>query len=129
MTAVTDLPGTTVTITYHNEEIELLERAWWSVAQQTVKPVEILVVDDGSDKPLAGRWKPATDSYPTRVISITNRGLPAARNCGLMLTRTVGWIPLDSDDWLAPEFIQKTYPLLEVGADMAYRATGARPNS
>jgi cellulose synthase/poly-beta-1,6-N-acetylglucosamine synthase-like glycosyltransferase len=111
-------PGVTVCITYHDEELELLERAWWSVAAQTVKPTEIIVVDDGSEKPLKGRWQPATDSHPTRVVGVTNRGLPAARNVGLMLATCEGFLPLDCDDRLAPSYIEKTLPLLLNGADV-----------
>ena len=110
--------GVTVCITYHNEENELLERAWWSAAQQAVKPYEIIVVDDGSDKPLAERWSPATETYPTRIVTITNRGLPAARNTGLMLAKGVGFLPLDADDWLDPTYIEKTLELLFDGADV-----------
>lgn len=110
--------GVSVCITYHEEPLETLERAWWSVAAQTRKPLEIIVVDDGSSEPLVGRWEPATESYPTRVVSVTNRGLPAARNCGLMLAKGIGFLPLDADDWLAPEYIEKTLPLLLDGADV-----------
>ena len=110
--------GVSVCLTYHEEEIELLERAWWSVAAQTVKPLEIIVIDDGSREPLQGRWTPATDSYPTRVVSITNRGLAAARNAGVMLAKGIGFLPLDCDDWLATTYIEKTLELLLAGADV-----------
>lgn len=112
------IAGATVCITYHGEERETLERAYWSAVAQTVKPVEIIIIDDGSPEPLADRWEPASDSIPARVVRVTNRGLPAARNAAIMLTRTVAFLPLDADDWLAAEYIEKTLPLLLDGADV-----------
>ena len=106
-------PEVTVVITYHEEELELLERAYWSVIAQWWRPSEILVIDDGSANPLAGRWTPATDTVPTRVVTVTNRGLPAARNTGLMLARTEAVLFLDCDDWISDEYFRKTLPLLE----------------
>jgi glycosyltransferase involved in cell wall biosynthesis len=112
--------GVTVCITYHNEEPEILERAFWSAVAQTVKPIEILVIDDGSDTPPKG-WDHLLTGppVPSRVVSITNRGLPAARNVGLMLAKGGAFLPLDADDWLDPHYIEKTLPLLvDLGNDV-----------
>lgn len=104
--------GVTVCITYHNEADEILWRAIDSVLKQTVKPYEIIIVDDGSDEqPLNVVWQ-NPDETLLRCVSITNRGLPAARNCGLMLAKAEAFLPLDADDWLAENYIEKTLPLL-----------------
>lgn len=102
--------GVTVVITYHSEPHETLARAWQSVVQQTLPPRELLIIDDGSAQPL-GAWDQAA-AFPTRVFGITNRGLPAARNAGLMLARTEAILFLDADDWLDPAYLEKTLPLL-----------------
>ena len=117
-----DEPGVTIAISYHNEDEETLSRAYVSAFAQSVRPREIIIVDDGSDTPEipdhVATMFPNAELPLTRVVHITNRGLPAARNTALMLCNTEGWIPLDADDWLAPEFIEKTWPLLRDGADV-----------
>lgn len=114
-------PGVTVVITYHNESHELLVRALNSALSQTVRPQEIHIIDDGSDKELRILGVPNKEGIlntPVRIFSVTNRGLPAARNTGLMLCETEAILFLDADDWLEPTYIEKTLPLLQAGADV-----------
>lgn len=103
----------TVCITYYNEPSETLNRALDSVGAQTVQPWETIVVDDGSEKPLSILDLFGTSCSPCRVVRVTNRGLPAARNTGLMLAKGDAFLPLDADDWLDPTYIEKTLPLLQ----------------
>ncbi len=110
-----NLEGVTICVTYHNEPRETLHRAWQSVVKQTLCPYELLIIDDGSDPPLS-EWSQAA-RFSTRLIGITNRGLPAARNTGLMLCKTEAILFLDADDWLDPTYLEKTLPLLK-GADV-----------
>ena len=113
--------GVSVCIPYHNERPELLERAVSSVHEQTLQPREIIVVDDGSRHPFEPTNFPFLDHPLIRTVRVTNRGLPAARNTGLMLAKGVGFLPLDADDWLEPTFIEKTYPVFhEEDADVVF---------
>lgn len=98
--------GVSVVITTYNDS-KTLPRAVKSVLNQTVMPLEILVIDDGSKQEIP------EFSHMVRVIRVTNRGLPAARNTGLMLARGSAFLPLDADDWIDPEYIEKTLPLLK----------------
>lgn len=107
-----DLAGVTVVVTYHNEPFETLGRALESVIAQTFKPRKILVIDDGSENPCPSYGEGIEGAY-TQTVRITNRGLPAARNAGLMLCETEGVLFLDADDWLDPTYLEKTYPLLK----------------
>jgi glycosyltransferase involved in cell wall biosynthesis len=99
------------------EQQEYLERSLASATTQTVPPLEVLVIDDGSKEPVhlplpygvAGPQRVA----PVRIIRVSNRGLPSARNVGLMNARGHAFLPLDADDWLEPTYIEKTLPLLE----------------
>lgn len=102
--------GVTVCITYFNEDLETLGRAYASAQNQTVKPYEIIVIDDGSDEPLAERLTPSWAG--PHVTRVTNRGLPAARNTALMLAKGSAFLPLDADDWIEPTYIEKAFPLL-----------------
>lgn len=104
--------GVTVCITYHDEPDDLLTRALNSALLQTVAPYEVIVIDDGSaQRPMNVIWT-NPDGPKLRVVTVTNRGLPAARNVGLMLAKTEAFLPLDADDWLDPAYIEKTLPLL-----------------
>lgn len=104
--------GVTVCVTYHDEPQDVLWRALDSALKQTVKPYEIIIVDDGSEaRPLNVVWQNPNE-LQIRCVSVTNRGLPAARNVGLMLAKTEAFLPLDADDWLDPAYIEKTLPLL-----------------
>jgi glycosyltransferase involved in cell wall biosynthesis len=112
------MTSVTVCLTTHND-VEVLHRALLSVLGQTVSPEEVLIIDDGSDREVVVPTEP--DDYPqipVRVIRITNRGLPAARNTGLMLAQTEGIVFLDADDWLEPTYIAHTRTLLRGGADV-----------
>lgn len=104
--------GVTVCITYHDEPDDLLTRALNSALLQTVAPYEVIVIDDGSaQRPMNVVWT-NPDGPKLRVVTVTNRGLPAARNVGLMLAKTEAFLPLDADDWLDLAYIEKTLPLL-----------------
>lgn len=104
--------GVTVCITYHDEPGDVFTRAFDSAVAQTVQPYEIIVVDDGSANPSSRVAYSKPDGLKIRVVTVTNRGLPAARNVGLMLAKTEAFLPLDADDWLDPAYIEKTLPLL-----------------
>lgn len=104
--------GVTVCIPTH-DDAEMLHGAMLSALQQTVLPYEIIIVDDGSDKEVVVLAEP--DNYPgvpVCVLRVTNRGLPAARNAALMNARGAAFLPLDADDRIAPDYIEKTLPLL-----------------
>jgi glycosyltransferase involved in cell wall biosynthesis len=78
----------------------LRERALESIAAQTVRPDEVVVVDDGSEPPIV-----VSRSYPipVKLIRQENRGPAAARNRGVR-EASGDWIAfLDSDDTWVPE--------------------------
>jgi glycosyltransferase involved in cell wall biosynthesis len=99
------------------EQQQYLSESLGSVLAQTEPPLEVLVIDDGSRRPIEA---PAHDEFPVRVIRVANRGLPSARNVGLMNARGHAILPLDADDWLEPTYLEKTLPLLDQGADVVF---------
>ena len=87
-----------VIIPTHNRA-RLLARALRSVLDQTLKPREVIVVDDGSDDHTR---ELVSENYPEcRYLSQSNRGVSSARNRGIA-EATGEWLAfLDSDDeWL-----------------------------
>lgn len=81
-----------------------LREAIESALDQTVK-AEVIVIDDGStDDSLA-----ITKSYEPRlkVISQVNKGLASARNTGIMNATGDYVLPLDADDFLERECIER----------------------
>ena len=91
-----------VVITCHNHA-RFLEAAIASAAAQTHRPLEIIVVDDGSTDGTAA----VLARHPeVEAVRQENLGLPAARNAGLALARG-GWVTfLDADDLLLPHALE-----------------------
>jgi glycosyltransferase involved in cell wall biosynthesis len=106
---------TSVIIPCHNHEAYLGE-AIESVCAQTRPVREIIVVDDGSTKPVqaAPTWKGLT----VRIIRTENRGASAARNLGVSLATGAFVAFLDADDSWAPTKIEMQEKALESNPDI-----------
>lgn len=92
-----------------------------SALSQTLAALEVIVVDDGSTDATAEVAGQTGDSR-VRVLSQSNRGLPAARNAGIGIARGVYVAFLDSDDLWLPSYLELTTRALEAdpGAGFAY---------
>lgn len=78
-----------------------------SLRSQTRRPDEILVIDDGSTDDLTRQALSELRGPDVRLIRQPNRGLSAARNTGLREARGDWVLPLDADDLLEPQFIER----------------------
>lgn len=100
--------GVTICIPCFNQT-GFLRTALDSAVGQTVPALEVIVVDDGSTEDVAS----VVAEYPgVRYLRVANRGLPGARNTGLMNARGHAFLPLDADDWIDLTYLEKTLPLL-----------------
>jgi len=88
-----------VVIPAYNAE-RFLRDALESALRQTLAPLEILVVDDGS---IDGTGRLATSVQGVRCIRQTNAGVSAARNRGIEEARGKFVALLDADDAWMPE--------------------------
>jgi len=90
-----------------------------SLARQTFRDFEIIIVDDGSDDPKTiSRFEALEDRV--RVIRQDNRGLSAARNAGISSARADLVLPLDCDDVIEPLFLAEAVALMRrAPADVA----------
>ncbi len=76
-----------------------------SVLAQTCGELEVVVVDDGSSDDTA-EVAAAMDDDRVQVISQRNRGLSAARNAGIAVSRGTHVAFLDSDDLWLPRYLE-----------------------
>ncbi len=85
-----------------------IDEALWSLRHQTLEPIEIIVVDDGSvDKSPAIAARHAAADPRVRTVTQANAGAAAARNRGMAEARAP-WIAfLDSDDVAEPPRLER----------------------
>ncbi|MCB1409860.1 MAG: glycosyltransferase family 2 protein, partial [Rhodobacteraceae bacterium] len=117
------LPLVTVIVPVYNVR-DLVGRAIDSLRTQDMLNFEAIVVDDGSTDGSGAAAEAAFAGDPRfRLIRQPNGGLSAARNRGLSLARGQAIGFLDSDDWLAPEFLTRLWQAMEKdGTDWAASA-------
>ncbi|MFP4569711.1 glycosyltransferase family 2 protein [Rhodosalinus sp.] len=85
-----------------------------SLRGQTFQDFEAIVVDDGStDDSLARARAAAGDDPRFRFVLQENRGLSGARNAGLDVAQGAFVAFLDSDDRVAPEWLERMHAALE----------------
>jgi hypothetical protein len=106
-------PRTSVLMAAYNPDPAQLIEAVDSVLAQTVGDIELIVVDDGSDRPLADVLGGHRDERLRLVRHPRNRGLSAARNTALRLARAPLVSHLDSDDAWEPEYLEHVLPAFE----------------
>ena len=80
-----------------------------SVLSQTYPRIELIVIDDGSQDDTVNRIRESLAGavIPVRVIARKNRGAPATLNQGAALAQGEYLAFLDSDDYFAPDRIEK----------------------
>lgn len=108
-------PRVSVVITCFNYD-KYIQEAIDSAVRQSIKPHEIIVVDDGStDDSLTNAREMAElvehQGYEqVRVIGQSNQGVAAARNNGIKHATGNLIVCLDADDRLPPDYILKSLP-------------------
>jgi len=105
----------------------MLQRAVESVLKQTHRPIELIIVDDGSTDAtveLADSLA-QNDSDIIRVLHIENSGPGLAREAGRKIARGDFIQYLDSDDWLLPNKFSDQISALknQPDADIVYGIT------
>ncbi|WP_443944226.1 glycosyltransferase family 2 protein [Pedobacter sp. AW1-32] len=90
-----------------------------SAFKQTYKPIEVIVVNDGSTDDTLSIVE--TSKYPVRLFSTENRGVSKARTLGFMESKGEYIQYLDADDLLMPDKIQRQlHAMILHKADVAY---------
>jgi len=113
-----------VIIPYFQRDAGLLQRALSSVAAQAHRPVQVVVVDDGSPRAATEEITPALRSAlpELTVIRQANRGIAAARNAALdaLAAEVTAVALLDSDDYWERSHLRNAAKALSLGADFFF---------
>jgi glycosyltransferase involved in cell wall biosynthesis len=103
----------TVVIPHYNLG-KYLEGCILSIQASTYKPLEILIIDDGStDKDSLSLLRKVGQFPNTRVVFQSNQGLAAARNAGARMARGEFLAFLDADDLVRPAYFEKAITALQ----------------
>lgn len=114
-------PGLVTTIIPVYNRPGMLREAVGSVLAQTYRPIEILIVDDGSTDDTPAVADALAAAHPEiRVIHQSNRGVGLARETGRLAARGEFIQHLDSDDLLYPRKFE-----LQVAGLQAHPECGA----
>lgn len=118
-------PRISILIPAYNSE-RFLAEAIQSALDQSIPPLEVLVLDDGSEDGTARVARAFPE--PVRYVRLPHRGVAAARNAGLEIFRGDYVVNLDADDRLDPQYLEKTHALLSAQTDpqIAYCYTQCR---
>jgi glycosyltransferase involved in cell wall biosynthesis len=101
--------ATVVVVNYNYEKF--IAAAIDSALEQTYKPLEVIVVDDGSTD--GSRQIISTSGKRVRTVFQSNAGQGAAYNAGWLAARGEFVLFLDSDDVLTPDAIAKVVAALK----------------
>lgn len=109
-------PVISVVIPAYNAE-RWIRESLASAQEQTVREIEILVVDDGSKDSTASIVLEAARADPRiRLIQIENGGVGVARNAGIQASKGKYIAPLDADDlWHRSKLEKQTRRFEELG--------------
>lgn len=107
-----EVPKVSVVITCYNLGRYLYE-AVDSVLKQTIKQVEIIVIDDGSTDKMTIDVLDEMRHQKISVVRTENQGLCSARNTGITLARAKYICCLDADDKLDKGYLEEVCSVLD----------------
>ena len=102
-------PAVSVIVPVYNAE-DFLCRCVDSLLSQTLRDIEIILVDDGStdsSRSICERY--AEQDSRVRVISQHNRGVAMARKAGMKVATGQYSIHTDPDDWVEDSMLEELY--------------------
>ncbi len=100
-----------------------LEGALRSIFAQTLTDWEVVIINDGSTDNSLRIAKDLLKKYNDprmRIISKANEGLPKTRTRGMLETTAQYICQLDSDDFIAPEYLERAVAILETEPDVGW---------
>jgi len=95
---------------------QFVGKAIESCQNQTLKPYEIIVVDDGSHD----NSREIIDKYDVKKVYIKNGGVANARNVGANNATGDLLLFLDADDEISSDYLEKTVPRMKGDVQVVY---------
>jgi glycosyltransferase involved in cell wall biosynthesis len=92
---------------------EFLPEAVESVLSTQRNDIEIVVIDDGSTDPRTHSEIDKLNARGIKVIRQENKGLGAARNAGVLASDGRYIFPLDADDHLRPDWLDRGIKIID----------------
>lgn len=88
-----------------------LEKCISSILVQNFREYEIIIVNDGTQDNSGKIAETFAEKYPEKIVYIQqeNKGLGSARNTGIRHAKGEYLLFVDSDDYIAPDTLQKVY--------------------
>jgi len=111
------------------KQAHFLPEAVESVANQTFTDWECIIVNDGSPDNTSETARQLIANYSDKQIRLVekgNGGLSDARNVGIKNSKGKYILPLDADDLIHPEMLQKTVSLLKTHPEIAIAYTDVK---
>ena len=105
-------PKVSVIIPAYNTE-KYIAKAIQSALDQTEKNIEVIVIDDASTDQTINVVQGFSDSRIKLFKNESNQGVSYSRNRAIHEAKGEWVIPLDADDWYAPERIEKLLQIAE----------------
>lgn len=103
---------------------DTIERTLRSVAKQTYRNFEVVVVDDGSEDGGSEIVSRFTSIDAIRLVKQENAGVSAARNFGAQLANGKYVVFLDADDEYHPDFLTEQLTLINMFPECNVYCTG-----
>jgi len=103
-----------IIIPVYNTKPNYIQEAINSALNQTLKDIEIIVVNDGSTNQETLKYlKELEKDNRLKIIHQENKGPSSARNTGIKEANSKYILPLDSDDKIDPTYIQKAIKVIK----------------
>lgn len=102
---------------------EFLRECLQSILSQTVKPMEIIYCDDGSND---NSLQIASSMFGIRILSLEHQGVIAARNAAVRESKGDLLLHIDGDDMIPPEYLTLQLQALAKSNDAAFAFSGAQ---
>lgn len=97
-----------------------LKQAMRSIKEQTYRPFEVIIVDDGSAEPVENQIDKREFEFALRFHRQVNRGAPVARNLGFKMSKGELVIFWDADVVAEVEMLQKMHNVLTIHPEASY---------
>lgn len=111
------MPKVSVVIPCYNQG-NYVDEAVESVLNQSYRDFEIVIVNDGSSDSVTEQVLANYDLPEIRVIHTQNQGLASARNSGIREAMGEYILPLDADDKIGREYLEKSVSILDACQDI-----------